>query len=258
MSFVRQHKGAILSSVALHVAVVTALSMGIHLPSRQRAAVAAAPIQGVIVDQAILERETQRREQTVRQEQQRRQRDERQRRDAERARTEAEQQERERVVQQQRDKERAVEQERVAAEKRRQEQATRDQQQRETREREAAVARRAQQQAESELQQALASEQERQSAERAGLLDQYIADIENQIERRWNQPLSVRPGLDCIVDVVQLPSGDVMSAKVSSCNGDEAVVRSIERAVMDASPLPKPPSPALFDRSLHVRFHPDL
>jgi colicin import membrane protein len=82
--------------------------------------------------------------------------------------------------------------------------------------------------------------------------------IENRIERNWIKPLSVRPGLACVVDVVQLPSGDVMSAKVSSCNGDEAVIRSIEKAVMDASPLPKPPNPALFERNLSVRFHPDL
>jgi colicin import membrane protein len=56
---------------------------------------------------------------------------------------------------------------------------------------------------------------------------------------------------------VQLPSGDVMSAQVASCNGDDAVRRSIERAVMQASPLPKPPNPALFERNLRVTFRPD-
>jgi colicin import membrane protein len=270
MSFVRQHKGAIVWSVMLHVAVVTALSIGFRLP-RQRTAVAMAPIQGVIVDPKVLERNDDRREEAVRQEQQRRQREERQRREAEQAeqreRTEAEQ----RRVAEQQARERAAEQERerVAAEKRRQEQSAREQRERQVheqaereaaakREREQAAARRQQQQAEAELAQALAAEEERQSAERAGLLDEYILMIENRIERNWNQPLSVQPGLDCIVNVVQLPSGDVMSATVASCNGDAAVVRSIERAVMDASPLPKPPNPALFERNLRVRFHPDL
>ena len=51
-----------------------------------------------------------------------------------------------------------------------------------------------------------------------------------------------RPGIDCVVTVVQLPTGDVVSAKVASCNGDDAVRRSIERAVLDASPLPKAPN----------------
>jgi hypothetical protein len=45
MSFVRQHKGAVVWSVMLHVAVVTVLSMGIRWPTQQRA-VPAAPIQG--------------------------------------------------------------------------------------------------------------------------------------------------------------------------------------------------------------------
>jgi colicin import membrane protein len=56
---------------------------------------------------------------------------------------------------------------------------------------------------------------------------------------------------------VQLPTGDVVSATVATCNGDEAVRRSIERAVMDASPLPKPPNPALFERNLNVNFRPE-
>jgi colicin import membrane protein len=58
--------------------------------------------------------------------------------------------------------------------------------------------------------------------------------------------------------VVQIPSGDVVDVKVGRCNGDEAVVRSIEAAVRKASPLPKPPSDAVFERNLIVTFKPDL
>jgi len=46
--------------------------------------------------------------------------------------------------------------------------------------------------------------------------------------------------------------------RVGQCNGDEAVVRSIEAAVLRASPLPKPPTPALFERNLIVTFRPEL
>jgi hypothetical protein len=35
------------------------------------------------------------------------------------------------------------------------------------------------------------------------------------------------------------------------------VVRSIENAVLSASPLPEPPVPELFQRVIHVRFKPD-
>jgi hypothetical protein len=48
-----------------------------------------------------------------------------------------------------------------------------------------------------------------------------------------------------------------VSARVASCNGDDAVRRSIERAVFDASPLPRAPDPALFQRNINVRFKPD-
>jgi colicin import membrane protein len=48
-----------------------------------------------------------------------------------------------------------------------------------------------------------------------------------------------------------------MSASVAACNGDDAVRRSIERAVLEASPLPKPPDPSLFERNLRVNFRPD-
>jgi colicin import membrane protein len=67
---------------------------------------------------------------------------------------------------------------------------------------------------------------------------------------------SARPGLDCSVQVTQIPSGDVVDVRVLSCNGDEAVVRSIEAAVLRASPLPQPPTAALFERTLILEFRP--
>ena len=106
------------------------------------------------------------------------------------------------------------------------------------------------------MQKDLAAEAERMAAQRSGVMDEYIFQIENKIERSWERPLSARPGLDCVVNVVQNVAGEVMSATVQSCNGDEAVRRSIERAVVQASPLPKPANPALFQRNLRVRFQP--
>jgi colicin import membrane protein len=268
MSFIRQHSGAVVWSVALHIAIVAALGMTIRIPVFEHQPVAMAPIQGVIIDGAAIEREQKKRDDAVRAEQQRVERVERQRREAaETARREkvaAEQREQERVA----EEKRLAEQERVAAEKKREEQRVaeqkrKEQEARERQEREAAAkreadAKRKQQQAEAELQAALATEGERHEAERNGLLDEYIRLIENQIVRHWIAPLSVKPGLDCIVNVVQLPTGDVVDVKVASCNGDAAVVRSIERAVLDASPLPKPPVASLFERNLRVRFRPDI
>ena len=104
----------------------------------------------------------------------------------------------------------------------------------------------------------MAAEADRQQAERAGLLDQYVRMIQDKIERNWTRPLSAKPGLDCMVSVVQLPTGDVIDTHVTSCNGDDAVTRSIEAAVKLASPLPRPPNPNLFERNLNVRFRPEI
>jgi len=263
MSFVRQHKGAVLWSMALHMAVAAALLIGFKVPLAPAVAVSAAPIQGVIVDQSVLTREAERREQVAREERERVQRAERQRREAaeeerraeqrqQREREEAARLERERVAAEERQREQAAreQRERVAAEKREREEAAK-------REREAAVARRQQQQAEAELQAALAAEEERRAAEQAGLRDQYQLMIQDKIVRNWIKPLSARVGVDCLVSVVQIPSGDVIDVRVGSCNGDSAVVQSIEAAVRRASPLPKPPHPSLFERNINLRFRPD-
>jgi colicin import membrane protein len=59
-----------------------------------------------------------------------------------------------------------------------------------------------------------------------------------------------------VVLVTQIPGGDVVNVRVTECNGDAAVVRSIEAAVMRSSPLPGPPNPALFERNLRFEFRP--
>jgi colicin import membrane protein len=110
---------------------------------------------------------------------------------------------------------------------------------------------------EAELQRVMAAEEDRRRAEEAGLLDQYRRLIQNRIEQNWIPPATAGPGLRCEVNVTQIPSGDIIAVQVGSCNGDAAVVRSIEQAVQRASPLPQPPTPSLFSRSLELIFEPD-
>lgn len=257
----RQHKGAVVYSVALHVVVAVAVAIGVPWRiERPRVSVNAAPIQGVIIDQAAIEKERAVREEAARQVRVQQQREDRQRREAaeqERqrvaAKAQAEQQERDRVAaekaaEQRREREAQAERERVVRE--RDEQAKREREAADKRARDQAEQRR---QAEADLQQAAALEARRSSAR-----EQYIREIEDKIRRRWNRPLSAQPGLDCAVRVVQAPTGDVLSAVVAaSCNGDDAVRRSIERAVFDASPLPRPLDPTVFDRNLNVTFRPE-
>jgi colicin import membrane protein len=260
-----QHTGAVFFSIALHVAIVAALTLTFRWPVSMRVASAPAPIQGMIVDPSVLKADQQRKDQEV----QRKQREEREKQAAEQKQREkeaADKRERDRLAEQQRAKEQAdrekaeaakVAQEKAAKEKAAQE--ARDKQAREDAARKQKDAAK-QKQLDAETQREAAQEAARMEAERSGVMDDYLRQIQNQIARNWNQPLSAKPGLECVIRVVQLPTGDVVDAKVdnSHCNGDDAVKRSIEAAVQKAAPLPKPPSQAVFDRNLIVTFRPDI
>jgi colicin import membrane protein len=60
-----------------------------------------------------------------------------------------------------------------------------------------------------------------------------------------------------VLNVTQVPGGEVTEVSIGECNGDQAVRESIEAAVYRASPLPPPPDPSLFDRNLRIIFKPD-
>lgn len=221
--------------------------------------------------------ERQRQEQAAaerrRAEEQRRQQE--QRAADERRRQEAERQQREREAQAQREREaaerRAAEErqrqqdaERRAAEERQRQQeaerrAAEERRQREEAERRAAEERRAreaQARREAELAAQLAAEEELRAARSSAEMGVYVAQITSRIERNWIRPASARPGLRCQVRVTQIPGGEVVDVRVGTCNGDDAVRRSIEAAVRRASPLPVPDNPRLFERNLNIIFEP--
>jgi colicin import membrane protein len=142
--------------------------------------------------------------------------------------------------------------ERVQREKEQREKA-----EKEKAEREKAAAEKQRLEREAELNAQIAAEERLAAARASGKMDQYAAQITARIERAWIRPPSARPGLECEVRVTQVPGGAVVSARVTRCNGDDAVRESIEAAVYRASPLPLPPDPALFERNLVVTFRPE-
>lgn len=67
----------------------------------------------------------------------------------------------------------------------------------------------------------------------------YVAAIQAAILRQWTRPESVSFGEQCQVLIRQIPGGEVVSVQVSpSCPYDELGRRSVEAAVLKASPLP--------------------
>ena len=107
---------------------------------------------------------------------------------------------------------------------------------------------------EAQLQAEIEAEEQRQGAVRDGLLAQYNEDIRRHVRRNWNTPPGVPNGITCVVNVRQSRSGIVLSWKVASCPGSDALRRSVEQAVEKSSPLPPPPDPSLFEPNLTLRL----
>jgi colicin import membrane protein len=108
-----------------------------------------------------------------------------------------------------------------------------------------------------ELQRSLAAEERAKVARSSAALASWESQIAAKITRAWLRPPTARPGIQCVLNVTQVPGGEVTQVSIGECNGDQAVRESIEAAVYRASPLPPPPDPALFDRNLKINFKPD-
>ncbi len=145
-----------------------------------------------------------------------------------------------------------LERKRVAAEKKRREEVERKRIENE-RLRKAAL----EQEAEALRVREIADEDARLAAMNSGAMAAYQFALKQKIMRNWIAPASALPGIECVVDVRQLRGGDVITVTVGRCNGDAAVRRSIEAAVIKASPLPEPSDPNLFQRDLRITFKPE-
>lgn len=110
--------------------------------------------------------------------------------------------------------------------------------------------------AESDLQAQLATEQQQARAQSA--LSQYIPYIQDKVNRNWIRPPGSPEGLVCVVKVRLIPGGEVVGASVIQSSGDPVFDRSVESAVLKASPLPLPTDPELFNhfREINFKFNP--
>ena len=84
----------------------------------------------------------------------------------------------------------------------------------------------------------------------------YAAKIKAKIRGNINLPPDIKSNPEAIFDVVQLPTGEVLSVKLRKSSGHGGYDEAVERAVLKASPLPKPDRPELFQRALELKFRP--
>jgi colicin import membrane protein len=84
----------------------------------------------------------------------------------------------------------------------------------------------------------------------------YAGRIKTKIRGNIVLPADVKGNPEAIFDVVQLPTGEVLSVKLRKSSGHAGYDEAVERAVLKASPLPKPDRPELFQRALELKFRP--
>jgi colicin import membrane protein len=87
------------------------------------------------------------------------------------------------------------------------------------------------------------------------LAAQYAALLREVIRQRWRRPPGTPVGIRCVVQVRQIPGGEVLSATIGRpCNADEIVQRSILDAIELASPLPYEGFETVFNPRLELTF----
>ena len=84
----------------------------------------------------------------------------------------------------------------------------------------------------------------------------YIDKIRLKIRGNILLPQDIKGNPEAIFDVVQLPTGEVLTAKLKKSSGVPAYDAAVERAILKSSPLPKPDKGELFSRELTLRFKP--
>lgn len=238
-------------SIALHAVLAGLLYLGLTLP-RQESQEILLPIDAFVVDDAVLEAAGRKRSDDARVAVEQKKREEvlvEEKRQVEQQRLEAEQAtekkakaEAESKLKAVADTQRKAEQEAIAktaAEKKRADQEAKLRKDREA-----------------DLRARLADEETRTSAGFQGLKASYVRAIQAHVEQRWFEPPGVTQGLSCTIYVMQIPGGEVVGMRFGSCNGGAAVRQSIETAVRNASPLPVPPEPSLFEREVELIFTP--
>jgi colicin import membrane protein len=113
-----------------------------------------------------------------------------------------------------------------------------------------------------ELNKRLEQDRLRDQAKREGATSTAKADaayrdkLNGKIKSNVVVPPDIAGNPEAIFDVVQLPTGDVMSVRLRKSSGHKAYDEAVERAIHKSSPLPKPDRPEQFQRNLEIKFRP--
>lgn len=105
-----------------------------------------------------------------------------------------------------------------------------------------------------------AQRQQEQQQRMAKLSAEYQDIIRAKVASAWTYPPSVTPDMEVTVQLSMVPTGEVISVKVTQSSGNDALDRSVEQAIIKASPLPVPDDIRTFEsnfRNLTMKFRPE-
>lgn len=116
-------------------------------------------------------------------------------------------------------------------------------------------------QADAEIRRQEEAAKKAEQAERASQLTAEFQDIiRAQVAAAWRYPPNVTPDMEVEVRLMMVPTGEVISATVTKSSGHQALDRSVEQAIMKASPLSVPDDIRVFEKSfrtLTMKFRPE-
>ena len=113
---------------------------------------------------------------------------------------------------------------------------------------------------------ALAIDRERQNMreqlarDAAAANNKSMADWVNKVRAKIRGNVTLPPDIkgnpEAVFDVVQLPTGEVISAKLRRSSGQAALDNAIERAILKSSPLPRPDRSESAPRAFELKYRP--
>ena len=104
-------------------------------------------------------------------------------------------------------------------------------------------------------QQVEADQREFRAGQVASHREEYQMAIQSVVTENWLRPPTAQPGLRCILKIIQIPGGEVISAAIAGqCTGDQATRRSIVAAVERVGILPYRGFEDVFQREIDFHF----
>ena len=89
----------------------------------------------------------------------------------------------------------------------------------------------------------------------AGLAD-YVSKIRGKVRGNIVLPPSIQGNPEAILEITQLPSGEIINVRIRKSSGNRLLDEAIERAIRKSDPLPTPDKPELFQRILELKYRP--